>query len=253
MSQQEFTADYLLDKQVKILQPVDGYRASGDAVLLAAYVGKVKKQSKILDVGSGTGAVSLCLAQRFKQLNPQIIGLELQKNLAELANESAKQNGFDFLKFHWADIRLGCAENSLEPCSYDVIVSNPPYSEHDMPSPNLSKAAAHNHSGFGLKQWLEFCLKMAKPFAKIYMVNRVEALPEICHVFYGKAGNITVLPIYSKKGQATKRILVSAQKDSKAPCRILPPFVTHQNDGQYSKQAQKILRQGLGFEEIMPF
>ena len=46
MSQQEFTIDYLLDKQVKILQPIDGYRASGDAVLLAAYVNKVKKQCK---------------------------------------------------------------------------------------------------------------------------------------------------------------------------------------------------------------
>ena len=58
----EYTNDYLLNRQVKIFQPVDGYRASTDAVILSSLVQKVKKNDKILDVGSGTGAISLCLA-----------------------------------------------------------------------------------------------------------------------------------------------------------------------------------------------
>ena len=56
----EHTSDYLLDKKVKIFQPVNGYRASTDAVLLAAFV-SVSKYGKILDVGSGTGMRALCL------------------------------------------------------------------------------------------------------------------------------------------------------------------------------------------------
>ena len=62
----EYTNDYLLNRQVKIFQPVDGYRASTDAVILSSLVQKVKKNDKILDVGSGTGAISLCLAARFQ-------------------------------------------------------------------------------------------------------------------------------------------------------------------------------------------
>ena len=58
----EYTNDYLLNRQVKIFQPVDGYRASTDAVILSSLVQKVKKNDKILDVGSGTGAISLCLS-----------------------------------------------------------------------------------------------------------------------------------------------------------------------------------------------
>ena len=54
----EYTNDYLLNRQVKIFQPVDGYRASTDAVILSSLVQKVKKNDKILDVGSGTGAIS---------------------------------------------------------------------------------------------------------------------------------------------------------------------------------------------------
>ena len=93
-------------------------------------------------------------------------------------------------------------------------------------------------------------MKMAKPFGKIYLVNRVEALPEICAFFKGKAGGMLVRPLYSKKGQEAKRIIVAVQKDSKAPCRILPPFVVHGGDGEYTPAAQKILRQGLGFADF---
>ena len=246
----EYTNDYLLDKQVKILQPVDGYRASTDAVLLAGAVSGKLKGARILDVGSGTGAVSLCLAQRLQQYNVQISGIEIQPELAELSNLSAAQNNFDFVKFYNADIRHKLQNANLQNCSFDVVISNPPYSDHDMPSPNQSKATAHNHTDFNLSKWLNFCLKMAKPFGQIYMVNRVEALAEICTFLNGKAGNIRILPVYSKAGQDAKRIIVAAQKDSKAPCKILSPFYVHNADGKYTEQAQKILREGCGLFDL---
>ena len=247
----EYTQDYLLDKQVKIFQPIDGYRASSDAVLLSAMIDKIKIGGRILDVGAGTGAISLCLAQRLQTENVRIDGVELQPNLAELANLSAKANGFNFVRFYNVDIRQKVNSAEICPCSYDAVISNPPYSEHDMPSPNTSKALAHNHQAFGLEQWLNFCLKMAKPFGRIYMVNRVEALPQICAILKDKAGGLVILPIYSKVGQEAKRVIVAAQKDSKAPCRILSPFVTHDADGKYTPQAEKVLRTGLSFADIL--
>jgi tRNA1(Val) A37 N6-methylase TrmN6 len=245
----EYTRDYLLNKRVKIFQPVDGYRASTDAVMLSAMVDEVKN-AKILDVGSGTGAISLCLAQRLGNSGIHIDGLELQSELAELANMSAKENGFDSLKFYNCDIKNPQTAKEFLPCSYDIVVTNPPYSDHDMPSPNFGKATAHNLSDMDLAQWLKFCIKMTKPFGKIYIINRVEALPLICSEFSGKAGNITILPLYSKKGQNAKRIIVCAQKDSKAPSRILPPFCIHNADGSYSPNAEKVLREGCSLAEI---
>ena len=86
-----YTNDYLLDKKVKIFQPVDGYRASTDAVFLSSLfeVGKVKSEDTILDVGSGTGAISLCLAERLKDKNITITGVDFQPDLLELSNFSA--------------------------------------------------------------------------------------------------------------------------------------------------------------------
>lgn len=243
---QEYTNDYLLNKKIKIFQPANGYRASTDAVFLSSLIAKVKKAESILDVGSGTGAISLCLAERFKEQNIQITGIELQPDLAELSNLSAKANGFDnFLKYINADIRTKIKE--LEPCSFNHVITNPPYTEHDMPSPNPSKALAHNHHEFSLEEWIKFCIKMLKPQGWFYMINRAEAVDEILSVIHGKMGNICIIPLYSKTGQDAKRVVITARKDSKAPAVIKQGMVTHTENGEYTQTAHKILRLGMDF------
>ncbi|MCQ2741526.1 MAG: methyltransferase domain-containing protein [Alphaproteobacteria bacterium] len=238
-----FDENYLLDKKVKIFQPKDNYHASSDAVWLSAAVKEIKKGAKILDVGSGTGAVSLCLAERFKTFEPQIVGLEIQPLLAEAANLSAKANNFDFLSFINKDIFL----SDLPRCSFDYVVTNPPYAFADMPSPNLSKATAHNFQQTSLKEWIDFCIKMIKPQGHFCIVNRTEALDEILSTIHGRLGNIEIFPLYSKTGQDAKRIVLRAQKDSKAPLVLHKGFLVHQNDGSYTPEAEEILRQGLSF------
>jgi len=240
----DYTNDYLLDKKIKIFQPIDGYRASSDAVLLSSFIEKVKTKQQILDVGSGTGAISLCLAQRFRDCGIKIFGAELQKELVELSNLSAKANNFDFLQYKNIDIRQ---KSEFENCTFDFVVSNPPYAQNDMPSPNQSKALAHNHHDFCLKNWIEYCLKMLRPYGRFYMINRAEATDEILYSLHKKAGNICLFPIFSKEGQPAKRIVVSAQKDSKSPLRIYPPFVIHQTNGEYTREANLILRDGADY------
>jgi tRNA1(Val) A37 N6-methylase TrmN6 len=237
-----YTNDYLLDKKVKIFQPVDGYRASTDAVFLSSLLDskKVKKDDTILDVGSGTGAISLCLASRLKDV--KITGIDIQKDLVELSNMSSKENGYDsFLTYINTDIRK---KTSLPSGTFSFVITNPPYSDHDMPSPNESKKLAHNHQDFDLTGWLSFCLKMLKPKGYLLVINRAEAINEIITAIDKKAGSINILPIYSKLGQDAKRVAIIAQKTAKGITKILPPFYTHNEDGSYTDKAQSILRLG---------
>jgi len=242
---QNFTPDYLLDKRVKIFQPCDGYRASTDAVMVSSLVSLIKNGDKILDVGSGTGAISLCLAERFKQNKPQIIGLELQSDLAELSNLSAEANGFsDFLHYYTCNIKDKL--DFLPPCSFQHIITNPPYTDHDMPSPNRSKALAHNHSDFNLNEWINFCLKMLAPQGMFYMINRAEAVNDILYALHGKCGAVKLIPLFTKDTNKAKRIMITAKKDSKTPTEILPPLIVHTADG-YTEKAHSILREGKSF------
>lgn len=236
----EHTDDYLLDRRVKIYQPIDGYRASSDAVMLSALVHKVRPGERILDLGSGTGAVSLCLAYRFPRA--EITGFEIQPELVELSNLSAAANGFENLRFVNRDIRR---PDSGWFGQYHHVVSNPPYSSADIPSPNPGKACAHNFQNFDLTAWLNTALKCLTPRGRIYTVNRAEAVDEILAVLHGRAGAVTILPLYSKNGQNAKRVLISARKNDRSPARILPGLTVHGDDGGHTSAAQKILREGL--------
>ena len=240
---ENFSADYLLNRRVKIFQPLDGYRASIDAVLLASLVKNLQTGETILDIGSGTGAVALCLAARFAGMEPEITGIELQENLVFLSNMSAKENGYAKVKFINGDIRTPSPElrSTMAQC-FSHVLSNPPYAFNDMPSPNQSKAAAHNLKNMRLSDWLDICIKRVKPKGWFYTVNRAEALPEILHYFYGRLGNIKIIPVCSYEGEKAHRILAMGQKNSKPPAEILPPLILHTHDKSYSPTAEKILR-----------
>lgn len=242
----EHTNDYLLDKKVKIFQPVNGYRASSDAVLLSSLPHNLKPTDNILDVGSGTGGIALCLSHRFPQNS--VTGLEIQPDLCELANFSAEQNGFAQTQFFNCDIKN--KNLPVANCSFAHVISNPPYSEHDMPSPNHSKALAHNHSGLDLNSWINFCLKMLKPFGHLYIIHRAEALPQILTSLSGKAGKIQIIPVYSKPKQNAKRVMIIAQKDAKTPASVLPPLYIYDATDDYTSAARQILREGKSFFAI---
>ncbi len=245
-----YTNDYLLNKKVKIFQPEDGYRASTDAVILSSLLNSknVKPYDMILDVGSGTGAISLCLAERLKEKNISITGIDIQSDLVKLSNLSAQENDFaDFLHYEQADIR---EKTQLPAGKFSFVITNPPYSDHDMPSPNLSKQLAHNHQDFDLTGWLSFCLKMLKPKGYLLMINRTEALNETLSALKNKAGDILILPIYSKPEQDAKRIAVIAKKGTRGITKILPPFYTHNPDSSYAEKAQQILRHGEEYFNI---
>mgnify|MGYP002898311580 CR=1 FL=1 len=113
-----------------------------------------------------------------------------------------------------------------------------------MPSPNPGKALAHNLQQFDLSSWLRFCLKMLAPKGQLYLINRTEAVTEIITALYGRTGGLKIIPLFSKPGQTAKRVMIIAEKDSKAPAAILPGLTVHTPDGGYTDEAFQILRGG---------
>ena len=91
------------DKRLKIIQANDSYRFSMDSILLLNFI-RLKNYEKIIDLGTGSGIIPLLLFGKRKGLS--IYGVEIQKDLADMARRSVElnklQNGINIIQ---ADFR----------------------------------------------------------------------------------------------------------------------------------------------------
>src|ERR1700750_2126096 len=85
------TEEALLGGRGRRLRSRRGDRVAVSAVLLAAAVHPGPGE-RVLDLGTGVGAVALCIAERVADCT--ILGVELQPALAQLAQRNAARNGF---------------------------------------------------------------------------------------------------------------------------------------------------------------
>lgn len=109
-------------KQFEIQQSGDVFRVGTDGVLLGA-LANVGCASSVLEVGTGTGLISLMLAQRNSQA--EFLGLDINEKAAVLTKLNFENSPFQSrLKNRHQDFK-----NFETSKKYDLIVSNPPYFE----------------------------------------------------------------------------------------------------------------------------
>lgn len=85
--------DRLYSNEVGIIQSADVFSFSLDAVLLASFTsGLRKKEGRLVDLCAGNGAVGLFLT---KKVTGQIIGVEVQDRLADMAKRSIELNDLE--------------------------------------------------------------------------------------------------------------------------------------------------------------
>lgn len=235
----------LLGGRVTLLQPRPGYRVAIDPVFLAAAVPETA--GTVLDVGCGTGAAAICLAERVPGV--RILGLEIDPAMAHLAAENARLNDMaDRITVLTGSLLNPPAE--LTPGCVDALMANPPYlpvERADLRQPAADRAATVEGDA-KLADWIEFCLAMAGRDGIVTLVHRADRLDEILSLLQGRAGGIVVFPLWpggrSDGAGDAKRVLVQARTGSKAPLRLARGLVLHREDGAYTAAADAILRDG---------
>ena len=117
-----------------------------DGVLLGAWA-HVKEAKHILDIGCGSGLVTLMAAQR--NAMAQVTGIEIDTAAANDAEMNAQASPFkERVEILQADV-LQIAEHCHYK-HYDCILSNPPYHEEDLLPPTTTRAQARHTAGGGL-------------------------------------------------------------------------------------------------------
>ena len=116
--------DDLEFKGLKIIQDKKGFCFGIDSVLLSDFAKKIKKDSKVIDLGTGTGIINILLSGKTDASS--FVGVEIQQDVAEMAERSIKLNYLED-KIKIINENITKLKNIYKPNSFDVVVTNPPY------------------------------------------------------------------------------------------------------------------------------
>ncbi len=242
-AEEELSDDKFLCGRLRLLQPLKGYRAATDPVLLAAAC-PAKPGETVLDIGCGAGAAVLCLGHRVPGLG--LAGLELQPAYAELARRNAERNRIA-VEVETGDIsRMPSALRR----DFDHVIANPPYYHSGgSPSPIAARSRAMQVET-PLADWVAAAARRLRPGGWMTLICGSDGLPQVLAALGPKLGSAAVLPLAAREGRPALRVIVQARKGGRAPFRLLAPFVIHQgpaHDGDresYTPQASAVLREG---------
>ncbi len=237
------TDDKFLCGRLRLFQPLQGYRAATDPVLLAAACPAVAGES-VLDLGCGVGAAALCLGLRVPKL--RLSGLELQPDYADLARRNAERNGIG-LEVHEGDLARIPQDLRRD---FDHVIANPPYyPSGGSPSPVSGRARAMQvHTP--LADWVGTASRRLRPGGWLTLICGADGLPEVLAALGTKLGSASVLPLAAREGRAALRVILQARKGGRAAFRLLAPLIIHKgpaHDGDresYTEAANAVLREG---------
>jgi len=222
------TVDTFLNGKLRIIQSQRGYRFSVDALLLAEFV-LIKDEDFVIDLGAGTGIISLFLAVKRKV--GFIVGIELQK---ELASQAQRNVALNELERKIAIIQGDLRHLPLARKFADVVVCNPPYRQQRSGriNPDESKAIARHEIAASLDAILAAAKALLKPGGRLTLIYPANRLTEV----FTKMTTEGLEPkrlqiIFPDSASYAKLALIEGRLQGRSGLKILPPIF---GQGRYS-------------------
>jgi tRNA1(Val) A37 N6-methylase TrmN6 len=238
----EITEDAFLGGQLQLRQPKSGHRAGHDAMLLAAAT-SVRSGDRVVDFGAGVGAAGLALAKRVSGI--EIVLVEIDERLAELARGNAAANGIEagVVAMDLASSPGVFAAAGLSPDSVDVILMNPPFNDsaRHRSSPDKSREIAHVADAATLERWTHAARRILKSGGVLTLIWRADALMEVLAALERGFGSLAILPVHGDPTAPAIRVLIRAVKGGRAPTQIYASIMLNDESGVPNKQVQEIL------------
>ena len=224
----------------KIIQNKDGFCFGIDSVLLSDFAKDIKKESKVIDLGTGTGILSILLCAKTNLST--IVGVEVQEEMANMAERSSMLNNLqDKFKIINSDIKN--LQDKLPENNFDAIIMNPPYMELNTGKINLNekKLISRHEVSASLEDFINVSKKLLKDKGSIYMVHRPNRLIDVCSLLrkYKLEPKILRL-VYPKEESEANLFLIKAVKNGGKFLKVYKPLYVYKNNGEYTDEILKI-------------
>lgn len=202
------------------------YNPTSDAVWLAALPDVAPE--KVLDVGIGTGGVSLCLQHHFPKAH--ITGIDISQDMLNICADNAKLNNYEFELIN-QDILTWST-----PRTFDLVISNPPYF---FGTPSTKHPNAHHNTD--LTQWMRRCIARVRPMGYFCTIVDAARLSDVLWIMAKNCGSINIIPLFGSK-KVAERVLLRGRLGNHGGS------VIHIG---YPMNYEPILRDGLTIQKIL--
>lgn len=232
--------DDLEFKNLKIIQNKNGFCFGIDAVLLSDFAKNIKDNSKVIDLGTGTGIISILLCGKTKLKN--IIGVEVQEDVYEMACRSVKLNDLED-KFQVINTSILDLEESLKPNSFDVVVTNPPYKKQNtgVCNEDEKKLISRHEVLADLNDFIKISSRLLKDRGELYMIHRPERIVEIFNLMKSyKIEPKEIRLVFSNKKSPPKMVLIKGVKNGGEYLKFRENLYIYNDDGSYTSEILKI-------------
>ena len=233
--------DLLGYDNLKIVQNPDWFSFSLDSVLLPNFVTLNKDVKNILDLGTGNAPIPMILTTLTEKAN--IYGIEIQKDVFEMAQESILINNLESrIKIINDDMKK--LDQYFEANFFDVIVSNPPYfklEELSKKNEDEHKTIARHEEKITLNELIQIAKKYLKNNGVFAMVHRTDRLIEIIEEM--RKNNIEpkkIQLIYPKEHTNSNMVLIEGKKNGNPGLIIKEPLIIHDENGEYLEKIKAL-------------
>lgn len=238
--------DDLEYKGLKIIQNKDGFCFGMDAILLSDFAKNIKKDSIVIDMGTGTGILSILLTGKTDL--KKVYAIEVQEDVCEMAQRSVKLNHLED-KIEVFNINIKDILNKINKNSVDVVVTNPPYKKKKSGCMNEErKKLISRHEILGeLEDFIMQSANVLKQYGEFYMVHRVERLATIMELMKKyKIEPKELRLVCSKINKAPNLLLIKGVKNGKEYLKVKENLVIYNEDGTYTDEIYKIYNKKRG-------
>ena len=232
--------DDLEYKGLKIIQNTDGFCFGIDAVLLSDFAKDIRNNSTVLDLGTGTGILSILLSAKTNL--KKIYGIEIQEEVANMASRSVNLNNLED-KVEIINTNIKDLEKYFEKNTIDAIVTNPPYKKLDTGKTNEkeNKFISRHEVTATLEDFIKISFNLLKDKGNFYMVHRPERLAEIIYKLkQNKLEPKIIRFIHSNNNEEPKLVLIKAVKNAKEFLKVEKPLIIYNNLGEYTDEILEI-------------
>ncbi len=215
-------------KQFAITQSESAMKVGTDAMLLGA-IAFHTNPTKILDIGAGTGVLSLMMAQKYKDAHVDAV---------EIDPPSAKECQANFTVSDWSDrCAVHCVDflkfqsNNL----FDCIVSNPPYYQSRLENVDLRKAQARHEAALPVGEMLQHVKSLLSAQGAFWVIVPMDTQSDWLEKAEEKALFCTEeVVIYGKQNAIPKRCILCFRHFRSE--RSSSNLSVRDEDGRYTQQ-----------------